>query len=145
VHADAAAEVELNAYPKERFEGRVALLGRQVDPVARTVVARIPLGNRQDLLRLGLFGTARISGGEVPRAAPALVVQRSAVTEIGGRSVLFVRHPDDHFELHDVVLGRAALGKVEVLSGLREGEQVVIDGVFTLKSLVLKSTIAEEE
>jgi hypothetical protein len=32
-----------------------------------------------------------------------------------------------------------------VLSGLREGEAVVIDGAFTLKSLVLKSTIAEDE
>lgn len=145
VRGGAAAEVELNAYPKERFEGRVALLGRQVDPVARTVVARIPLANRQDLLRLGLFGTARLSSGAGAGAAPGLVVPRSAITDIGGKSVVFVRHPDDHFELHEIVLGRAALGKVEVLSGLREGEAVVVDGVFTLKSLVLKSTIAEEE
>ena len=42
-------------------------------------------------------------------------------------------------------LGESALGKVEVLGGLREGEQVVVDGVFTLKSVVLKSTFAEEE
>lgn len=145
VHVGAAAEVQLNAYPKERFEGRIALLGSQIDPVARTVVARIPLANRQDLLRLGLFGTARISAGEAHKGEPALVVLRTAVTEINGKPVVFVRHPDDDFELHPVVVGRSALGKVEILSGLREGEQVVTDGVFTLKSLVLKSTIAEEE
>jgi cobalt-zinc-cadmium efflux system membrane fusion protein len=145
VHAGAAAEVQLNAYAGERFEGRIELIGRRIDPVARTVIARIPLSNRQDLLRLGLFGTARISAGEARKGAPSLVVPRSAVTEIGGKSVVFVHHPDDDFELHEVVLGRAALGKVEVISGLREGEEVVVDGAFTLKSLVLKSTLGEEE
>ncbi|APR79076.1 Cobalt/zinc/cadmium efflux RND transporter [Minicystis rosea] len=145
VQVGAAAEVQLNAYPKERFEGRITLIGRQIDPVARTVVARIPLANRQELLRLGLFGTARISAGDAQKREPSLVVLRTAVTEINGKPFVFVRHPDDDFELHPIVVGRAALGKVEVLSGLREGEQVVSDGVFTLKSLVLKSTIAEDE
>lgn len=145
VHMGASAEVQLNAYPKERFEGRIAFMGQQIDPVARTVVARIPLTNRQDLLRLGLFGTARVSAGEAQKGEPSLVTLRSAVTEINGKPVVFVEHPDNDFELHEVVIGRAALGKVEVLSGLREGEQVVVDGAFSLKSLVLKSTIAEEE
>ena len=44
-----------------------------------------------------------------------------------------------------MTLGRSAAGRVEILSGLREGEQVVVDGVFTLKSAVLKSTFGEEE
>ncbi len=145
VAVGAPAEVQLNAYPEERFNGPVELVGRQIDPVARTVTARIRLHNRGDLLRLGLFGTARIASGTAPKAAPSLVVPRSAVAEINGKPVVFVRHPDDDFELHPVVLGRAALGKVEVLSGLREAEEVVIDGAFTLKSLVLKSTFAEEE
>ena len=43
------------------------------------------------------------------------------------------------------MIGESAAGKVEVLSGLREGEDVVIEGVFTLKSMVLKSAFAEEE
>ena len=103
------------------------------------------LTNRQDRLRIGLFGTARISAGEPRRAAPSLVIPRGAVTEIGGKTVVFVRQADDDFEVHEIVVGQGALGKVEVLSGLREGELVVEDGAFTLKSLVLKSTIAEDE
>ena len=145
VMAGALAEVQLNAYPDERFNGPVELVGRQIDPIARTVTARIRLQNRRDLLRLGLFGIARIGSGRTPNATPSLVVLRSAVTEINGKPVVFVRHPDDDFELHPVVLGRAALGKIEVLSGLREAEEVVVDGAFTLKSLVLKSTFAEDE
>ena len=73
-----------------------------------------------------------------------LVVPRSAVTEIADKPIVFVREADGEFELHEVTLGRAAPGKVEILAGLREGESVVVDGVFTLKSMVLKGTFAEE-
>lgn len=141
----AKAEIGLNAYPKDHFEGIVEYLGKQIDPVARTVTARVRLTNRDDLLRLGLFGSARISVDEGTKKAPVLVVPRTALTEIGGKSVVFVRHADDDFELHEVVLGDASLGKVEIVSGLREAEDVVVEGVFTLKSAVLKSTLAEDE
>lgn len=140
----AKADVQLNAYPKERFDGSVEYLGRQIDPVARTVTARIRLTNRGDLLRIGLFGAARVSTEEEGKGA-VLVVPRTAVTEVAGKPVAFVRHADDDFELHDVILGESSLGKVEIVNGLREGEQVVVEGVFTLKSAVLRGTIAEEE
>ena len=138
------AEVLLNAYPKERFDGVVEYIGKQLDPVARTLTARIRLTNRKDLLRIGLFGSARVAVAEEAKKGPVLVVPQNAVTEIGGKSVVFVRHADDDFELHEIVVGEAALGKVEVVSGLREGEEVVFDGVFTLKSAVLKSTLQED-
>lgn len=139
------AEVQLNAHPDDRFEGTVEYIGQQLDPVARTVTARVRLTNRKNLLRIGLFGNARVSVAEPAPKRPVLVVPRSAVTDIGGKTVVFVRHADDDFELHDVTLGDSALGKVEVLNGLREGELVVTEGVFTLKSVVLKSTLAEDE
>jgi hypothetical protein len=37
------------------------------------------------------------------------------------------------------------MGDVQILSGVGEGEQVVVSGVFTLKSLLLKSTLSEDE
>ena len=144
VRLGAPAEVELNAYPKERFTGSIEYLGKQIDPSARTIVARIALSNRADLLRLGLFGVAHVASGPESKA-PVLVVPRSALTEVGQKPVEFVRQPDGDFDLHQVVLGAGALGKVEIVSGLREGEQVVVQGVFTLKSVVLKSTFGEEE
>jgi cobalt-zinc-cadmium efflux system membrane fusion protein len=141
----AAAEVQLNAYPGQRFVGTVEYIGRQVDPVARTVTARIRLQNQADLLRVGLFGTAQVSTGEQPELSQALVVPRNALTEIAGKSVVFVREADGAFELHQLTLGDSAAGKVQVVAGLREGEEVVVQGVFTLKSAVLKTTFAEEE
>jgi cobalt-zinc-cadmium efflux system membrane fusion protein len=141
----AKAEVQLNAFPNERFYGTINYLGQQIDPVARTVTARIIIPNRDGLLRLGLFGAARVAIGESDAGAPMLVVPRTALTEVVGKTAVFVHHPDDDFELHEVVLGASALGRVEIVSGLREGEEVVTSGVFTLKSAVLKSTLAEDE
>ncbi|HEX5656669.1 MAG TPA: efflux RND transporter periplasmic adaptor subunit, partial [Polyangiales bacterium] len=144
LHVGAGAEVLLNAYPGTAFPGVVEYLGQQVDPIARTLTARVRLTNHDDLLRIGLFGSARVSL-EQQDTRPTLVVPRSALTEVAGKQVVFVRQADRDFELHEVTTGRAAGGKVEVLSGLREGELVVADGVFTLKSSVLKASLAEDE
>lgn len=141
----AGAEVQLNAYPNERFEGKVEYIGQKIDPVARTVTARISLTNRNDLLRIGLFGTANVTTGEAETHEPRLLVPRSAVCEIAQKPAVFVKQADGDFEMHEIVLGDAALGMVEVVSGLREGEEVVIEGVFTLKSVVLKGTLEEDE
>lgn len=145
VRAGAPAEVRLNAYPKEIFPGTIEYIGKQIDPAARTLTARIRLVNRGELLRLGLFGVARVGTGEETKRTPALIVPRTAVTEVGHKPVVFVRQPDGDFDLHEVVLGEGALGKVEILSGLREGEQVVVEGAFTVKSAILKNTFSEEE
>ena len=80
-----------------------------------------------------------------PDGPPHLVIPLGAVTELAGRPSVFVRHPDGHFTVHAVTLGRSAGGRVEVLSGLRAGEEVVIDGTFTLKSVLLKGSFGEEE
>jgi cobalt-zinc-cadmium efflux system membrane fusion protein len=146
IQRGAPVEIHLNAYPQEAFSGSVDYLSTQVDPAARTVTARIRIHNRGDLLRVGLFGVARVATGVAADALlPTIVVPRNAVTEIGDKPVVFVRQPDGDFDMHEIVLGQGALGKIQVLNGLREGEQVVVDGVFTLKSAVLKSTFGEAE
>jgi membrane fusion protein, heavy metal efflux system len=141
----ASAEVHLNAYGSEHFTGVVEYVGQQIDPIGRTVTARVRLKNPRALLRIGLFGTCQVALGGAAKSEPRLVVEQSSVTELGGKTVVFVREKAGEFTLHEVTLGREALGKVEVLEGLNEGEAVVTDGVFNLKSLVLKESFAEED
>lgn len=140
----AKADVELNAYGKRTFSGSVEYIGQQVDPVARTLTARIRLKNPDSALRIGLFGSARVSAEGGEGGAEVLAVPHSALTEVGGKPVVFVRHGESEFEVHEVVLGRVGVGSTEIVSGLREGEDVVVDGVFSVKSALLRSTFAEE-
>ncbi|HEU4534477.1 MAG TPA: efflux RND transporter periplasmic adaptor subunit, partial [Polyangiaceae bacterium] len=83
VRVGAKAEVELNAYPKRRFEGTVEYVGHEIDPVARTVTARVRLANPESLLRIGLFGNARVALG-AEATEPVLVVARDAIVDVGG-------------------------------------------------------------
>jgi cobalt-zinc-cadmium efflux system membrane fusion protein len=145
VKVGASAEVRLNAYPNEVFTGKIETIGRQLDPAARTVTARILVQNHGDLVKVGLFGTARVVVGPAEAPARRVVVPLSAVTKVASRDVVFVRQPDGDFQLHPVTLGRSAGGRVEILEGLRAGEQVVVAGAFTLKSTILKSRFGEEE
>lgn len=139
----ASAEVRLNGYPDVVFRARVARIASQIDPQARTLMARLALLEPASRARLGLYGTARVSL-QSTEAHEHVVVPLSAVTEIGDRKVVFVQHEDGEFQVHDVKLGPTAGGDVAVLSGLDEGERVVVSGVHTLKSAILKSTMAEE-
>jgi len=145
VKVGASTEVRLNAYPTEVFEGKIETIGRQLDPDARTVTARILVRNHGDLVKVGLFGTARVVVGPAEGPTKRVVVPLSAVAKVANKDAVFVRQPDGDFELHPVTVGKTAGGRVELLGGLRVGEQVVVEGVFTLKSAILKSTFGEEE
>jgi cobalt-zinc-cadmium efflux system membrane fusion protein len=141
----ALADVTLNAYPNETFQGKVEYIGKQIDPIARTLTARIRLNDRADMLRIGLFGTARVVTKGERAGEPVLVVPRTALIDVAGKNVVFVRVSPEEFELHEVTTGDAAAGKVRVLSGLREGEEIVVEGAFTIKSVILRGTLADED
>jgi multidrug efflux pump subunit AcrA (membrane-fusion protein) len=59
--------------------------------------------------------------------------------------VVFVRSAETEFEARTIQAGREVDGKVEVISGLREGEPVVVDGAFHLKAILAGGTFGEEE
>jgi len=141
----AKARVTLDAFPKETFEGTVSYVGKKIEPTTRTLTARIQLTNAKDTLRIGLYGTAHVLAGEDAEKPAAVVVPRTAVLDLEGKSVAFVATGNGEFEVHELVLGEGVSDRVEVRSGLAEGQQVVVEGGFTVKSSVLKSTFAEEE
>jgi cobalt-zinc-cadmium efflux system membrane fusion protein len=143
VREGARAAVQLNALPGQLLSGNVANIAHQVDPGARTITARIPLANPDGRIRLGLYGMASVAVG-VPDRPPVLAVPSSAVTQMLGRSVVFVHHADGDFERHDVTVGEADPDWVEIVHGLREGEEVVVDGAFSIKSAMLRESFGED-
>jgi cobalt-zinc-cadmium efflux system membrane fusion protein len=122
----------------------VSFVGAQVDPVSRSITARIQLVNVGDRLRLGLFGTARVVSTTDAARPEVPVVPRAALTEIDGKALVFVRIGENEFEPRNVLVGDSAPGKVAISAGLQGGEIIAIHGVFTLKSIALKATLAED-
>ena len=143
----ADAEVQLNAYPTNASRAASSTSAARSIPVARTVTARIRLHKpRRPAAHRPVRNRARLDGGRETAHARLVVIPRSALDRDRrqGRRSSCGRATATSSSTRSAV-GDAALGKVEVLSGLREGEQVVVEGVFTLKSVVLKSTFGEEE
>lgn len=143
IRTGAPVAVSLRAVPGATFQGTVETIGRQLDPVARAVVARIRIDNRDDLLKVGLFGTATVATAAA--SAPQIVVPTSAVTRVGERDLVFVEVEPGTFEPRTVRRGRASHVAVELLDGVAAGDRIATAGVFSLKSLLLKSSFGEDD
>lgn len=145
VHEGAAAEVTLDAYPELAFPGKVITIGRQVEPVARAVLARIAIDDRDAKLKIGLFGTVHVVIPDPVTMPPWPVAPGDAIAQIDDHPVVFVEVGAREFEVRAVELGHATGGKVEVIKGLAARERIAVGGLFTLKSLALKATFGEDD
>lgn len=124
-------------------EGRARIITRvpRVDPVTRTVTLRAKLVEGSRALLPGLFVEGSlIRGGE----STALSVPETAVIRIAGKDCVFVRSGDGAYEMRPVRAGRFDGSRYEILSGVSLGEQVVVEGVFLLKSALLRQGSEEE-
>ena len=119
------------AAPGLRFEGRVQALLPAVDPATRTLKARLELNNAGGRLVPGM--TVEMVFAR-PQAQAALMVPSEAVIQTGRRSVVMLAEADGRYRPVDVRTGAEAGGQTEILSGLAEGQLVVLSGQFLIDS-----------
>ena len=74
----------------------------------------------------------------------ALTVSASALNEVDGKRIVYVEE-DSGYEKRAVGVGRTTGGRVEILSGVKPGERVVVAGVFVLKSEGKKAELKGHE
>lgn len=132
VRVGSTAHVTIAALPGQEFDGRVALVGRQVDPGSRTVPVRIELPNSAGALRPGMSASARLEVAGQNRTI--LAVPAAALQRVGERWLAFVPTGPNEYEMRPVGRGRDLGNDVEVISGLKAGETVVVEGAFLLKA-----------
>jgi cobalt-zinc-cadmium efflux system membrane fusion protein len=116
------AEIRLNAYPGQVFQGRISNIGAILDPNLRTAKVRIEVRN-PGIMRLGMFVTATFRGQkrEVHTAIPA-----TAILHLHDRDWVFVPTADKKFQRTEIVSGIMLPGNMqEVISGIKPGAQVV--------------------
>ena len=136
------AVITVDTYPGERFQGQVTYLGDILDPQTRTARVRCEVANPEIRLKLDMFASIELPTHFSRRA---LVVPASAIQDLNGNSVVFIRKTATSFEVRPVKTGKTLEEETEIQSGLQEGEQVVIVGSFHLKSVALSGQIGEEE
>jgi cobalt-zinc-cadmium efflux system membrane fusion protein len=75
---------------------------------------------------------------------PVLQIPTTATLDYEGKTFVFVQTADDKFERRDIKIGRRSEQFCEITAGIKEGDQVVTEGGFALKSRMLSELIAGE-
>lgn len=130
-------ELEVASLPDQTFEGRVDFIDPVVSTTTRTARVRVVVDNRKRGLRAGMFADAVIETDDGTEKTPPLVVPDSAPLFTGKRSLVYVEvaeASEPTYEAREVTLGPRIAHHYPVLSGLSEGERVVMQGAFVLDS-----------
>jgi Cu(I)/Ag(I) efflux system membrane fusion protein len=126
-----SAEITVPSLPGKTFEGKVDYLYPEFNRSARTLRARIALSNPALELKPGMYASVTLYGGA---SEPAVLVPAEAVIQTGKRSIVIVREGEGRFRPVAVKTGIESEGRMQILTGLKAGEQVVVSGQFLIES-----------
>jgi len=121
------AEVVFDAYKNWILTGEVEKIDYQTDSEKRTFHAFIKVADPESKLKAGLAAYARLDDKR-----RAITIPRLAVIDNAGEATCFVVE-DQHAHLRRIRTGASLLERVEVVSGLKEGDKVVYYGLLGLK------------
>ncbi len=139
VPVGAMVEARATGWPGMVFKGRVIAMLPDVDPATRTLTARVSIENRDEKLSPGMYVGLDFTG---PLGEPQLMVPSEAIITTGERNVVIAAHEGGGFDVVNVMTGAEQGGRTAILSGLTEGQSIVVSGQFLIDSEAsLKSTV----
>ncbi len=125
-------EASTQAFPEKKFTGEIASINSRINPATRSVVVRAIVQNPDQLLKPGIL--MRIKLATQPRTS--LLIPEEAITASATEQRVFkiiTKENSASVAETQIVIGTRYDGKIEVLSGLIEGDQVVIHGTLRIK------------
>lgn len=132
------------AYPGRALEAKLLSVGATVDPTTRTVSMLAETRNPDGLLKIGMFVRIML---DTAVSSYGVTVPAAAVVEIEGAKIVFEPSAADanSFKCHPVKTGRSTGDRLEIVSGVKNKESVVVQGAFELKSeLILQNESGDE-
>jgi len=135
------AFITVDTYPDQKFTGTVMYIGDILDPQTRTTRVRCEVSNPRIELKLDMFATVRLP---TKFSRQGLAVPNSAIQQWEDKNFVFVQTAPTKFMAREVGLGKVINNETEVVSGLRAGEPIVVNGSFHLKSIVRSKQLGEE-
>lgn len=138
-HSHRIVTLRSDAYPDREFKAEVFYTGDVVDETTRTIRLKAQAENPDRALKPGMFVRVGLAGRHIE---DVIHVAASALQMHEGKSFVFLQKAPDEFERRDVVLGYTGDDLVEIREGLKQGDPVVVDGAFALKSEMLRGQLA---
>ncbi|MCD8172760.1 MAG: efflux RND transporter periplasmic adaptor subunit [Alistipes sp.] len=125
------ADIRVDMYPDRTFAGKVSLIYPAIDAATRTFNVEIAIPNGDLVLRPGMFSRTTLHFGVMD----ALMVEDIAVQKQVGSNdkYLFVAR-DGIAERREITTGRQVGNRIQVLTGVREGDEVIVAGISRLNN-----------
>jgi membrane fusion protein, copper/silver efflux system len=122
--------VTVDALPGRTYDGLVAFVHPTVDVKSRTMTARVEIANRDGRLRPGMFAMAELQ----PAATKRLSIPLTAVLPTGTQNLVFINRGDGQFVPREVQVGAQGDSLVEIVEGIKPGDEVVASATYLLDS-----------
>ncbi len=125
-------DVELDAIPNEKFVGTISRITPLVDPQTRTFAVELTVANANEKIKPGMYARVTMNYGSRQNV---VVPDRAIVKMLGsGDRFIYVLKADGTVSYQKVELGRRLNDRYEVLSGINDGDEVVLSGQSALKN-----------
>lgn len=118
-------DVRLDVYGDEVFKGRVSLIYPTIDPATRTFPVEIKIANADGRVRPGMFARVTMNFGTLQHV---VAPDRAIVKQSGAGDRYIYVYKDGKVSYQKVELGRRMHDKYEIISGVNDGDQVVVTG-----------------
>ncbi|MFK2819202.1 efflux RND transporter periplasmic adaptor subunit [Flavobacteriaceae sp. LMIT009] len=125
--------ITTNANPNKEYKQKVDFINPTMNLQTRTVDLRVVLNNRSTELKTGMFIEGIIES-KSNNLDESVTIPSSSVLWTGERSIVYVKtNPDEPiFEMKEVTLGKQIGEEYEVVDGLKDGDEIVTNGTFTV-------------
>lgn len=121
-------DVELPFDPGKTFKGKINYIYPEIEVETRTAKARIEIDNPGQKFKPGMFANIEIK----KTIGEAVSIPEDAVIDTGLRKIVFVKTNTANFEPREIKIGPRMANSFVVLSGLKEGEEVVTSAHFLI-------------
>ena len=125
--------ITTNAAPNNLYKSKVAFIDPILNTSTRTVTLRAVLPNKEGMFKPGMFVEGEIKTIN-SKETEVIAIPSSAVLWTGKRSVVYLKATinESVFEIREITLGNKNGSTYEVLSGLKNGDEIVTNGTFTV-------------
>jgi membrane fusion protein (multidrug efflux system) len=125
--AKVGAKFQLNvaAFPGEKFAGELYFVSPALDPINRTATVKAKVANPDLRLKPGMFASADLT---LRVKDNAIVIPEAALMPQGEKFAVVVVDGEMTAQMRPVEPGVRSAGRVEIVAGLKEGETVVVEG-----------------
>ena len=124
----------LQSLPSKEFTGKISFIDPIIDPITRVATARLEVKNNSGSLKPEMFAIGNIKS-TLSNNDNTIIVPKSAVMWTGKRSIVYVKNNTNNgvsFSLKEIVLGASLGNSYTVIRGLKEGEEIVTHGAFSI-------------